>query len=352
MGVRDSLSVPQVLLVALVVAGLLTLAAVGSTSSEAFGTFNNAWDGASGVRSAAAETGATVEVATETTQYDDAGSGTVAVVLGPTEPYTDADYARMEAFLARGGTLIVAEDIGAGGNRVLDGVGAETRFDGRLVIDQRHHGPTVEMPLATNVSDAPATRGVDEVMLNHGTVLTNTTNATVLVRTSAFAAVDENSNGVVDETEPLQSYPVVAAEPVAGGTVIAVSDPSVFINTMQSRASNAALTRGLFGGADRVLLDYSRAGEQPPIRAALLWLQRTPLAVAALGALGLALVARATRADSITSVFVTNGSDRTYLDEDTLRTYLLRKNPDWDASRVSKLITGTISPDDDSESDE
>lgn len=349
----DRWSLPQLLLVALVVTGVFTIVVAGSTSSAAFGTFNGAWDGASGVRSAAADS-ATVEIATETTRYDTAGSETVAIVLAPTERYTDAEYARIRAFLARGGTLVVAEDIGDGGNRVLSGVGAETRFDGRLVVDQRHHGPTVQMPVATNVTDAPATRDVDEVMLNHGTVLTNTTDATVLVRTSTFAALDGNGNGVVDDDESLRSYPVVAAEPVGGGTVIAVSDPSVFINAMQSRASNAALARGLFGDADRILLDYSHAGAQPPVRAALLWLRRTPLAAAALGVLGLGVVARLTGgADGAAEATgQTDEIDKTAVDEQSVRSYVAREHPDWDTARVRRLIVETISADDNGERDE
>jgi hypothetical protein len=331
------LSKPQVLLVVLVLVGLLTLVAAGSTSSQAFGVFNGGWDGSSNVRSAVVDTGADVEVTTETTRYDEAGPGTVAVVLAPTEPYTEAERARVRAFLDRGGTLVVAEDVGSGGNRLLSALGAEMRFDGRVVADQRHHGPSVDMPLATNVSESPYTRGVDGVMLNRGTVLTATRNATVVVRTSEFAYLDRDVDGEVDDNETLGTYPVVGVESVGGGTVVAVSDPSVFINAMQSRASNAAFLTGLVGDADRVLLDYSHTGSQPPVRAAVLWLQRTPVALTALGMVGIVSVTLVARTGLS---LPTSGrhEEQTAVDERSLSAYLRAEHPEWDETRIARVV--------------
>jgi hypothetical protein len=343
----DDVSVPQALLVTLVVVGLLTLAFAGSTSSQAFGTFNGAWDGSSSVRTAVADTGTAAEIVTETTAYDDAGPGTVAIVLAPTEPYSETDRARIRAFLERGGTVVVAEDVGTGGNRLLSALGTEMRFDGRIVADQRHHGPTVDMPLATNVSDSPYTAGVEGVMLNRGTVLTNTANATVVVRTSEFAYLDRDVDGEVDDNETLQTYPVAGVEAVGGGTVIAVSDPSVFINAMQSRASNAAFLDGLVGDADGVLLDYSHTGSQPPVRAALLWLQRTPVALALLGVAGVVLVTRVVRTGIPTAPWVRR--DDTALDVDvdvddrSLAAYVRDAHPEWDDSAVERMVAALSS---------
>jgi hypothetical protein len=286
---RDSISLPQVLLVVLVVVGVLTVVVAGSTSSQPFGTFNAAWDGSSGVRAAASDAGGNVDVLTETTPYAEAGADATAIVLAPTERYSSADAERLRGFLDRGGTIVVAEDVGDGGNRLLARLGADVRFDGRIVVDQRHHGPTVEMPLATNVSASSYTTDVDSVMLNRGTVLTNTADATVFVHTSAFAFLDADGDRTLDRNESLGTYPVAAAESVGGGTVVAVSDPSVFINAMQDRASNAAFVRAL-ADTEEVLIDHSHTGAQPPVRVALLWLRRTPGALAVVGVVGLTVV--------------------------------------------------------------
>jgi hypothetical protein len=299
------------------------------------------------------DTGGTVEVLTETTPYAAAGTGTTAIVLAPEERYSQTEVERIRGFAERGGIVVVAEDFGAGGDRLLTRLDVEIRFDGRLVADQRYHGPTTEMPRATNVSDSPYTTGVDEVMLNRGTVLTNTTNATVFVRTSEFSYLDADGNGAIDD-EPLRSYPVAAAESLGSGTVIAVSDPSVFINAMQERASNAMFLQALIDGGDRVLLDYSHAGSQPPLRAALIWLRRTPVALALVGLLGTALVARVARhGASLPFVGSADGdATRTPVDEQSLRAYLRLEHPDVDPARARKLIADVITDEKDKRGDE
>jgi hypothetical protein len=227
------------------------------------------------------------------------------------------------------------------------------RFDGRLVADQRHRGPTPEMPVATNVTRSQYTNGVESVMLNHGTVLTNTTEDTVLVRTSGFAYLDENGDGAIGNAT-LQQYPVVAAEPVGSGVVIAVSDPSIFINTMQERESNAAFVRGLVGDADRVFLDYSHTSAQPPVHAALLWLRRTPVALTAFGTIGLALVAWGGRRGlpvNLPFADPPKKRQRTAVDEQSLLAYVKYEHPEWLPGHARQVIKGIITDDSDSERD-
>jgi hypothetical protein len=347
---------PQLLLFVLLVVGLITILVAGATSSSAFSTFNPGWDGASGVRSAAAETGASVDVLTDTAPYAEADRATVVFILAPVESYSPRDRDELRAFLRRGGTIIVAEDFGDGGNSMLASLGATVRFDGRLVADQRRHGPGIDMPVAPNVTASPYTGGVDALMLNRGTVLTNTTDATILVRTSEFAYLDQDIDGNIDGA-PLRQYPVVAAESIGDGTVIAVSDPSVFINSMQRRASNAAFVRGLVGSADRVLLDYSRAGGQPPIQSALLWVRRTPSALAGIGLGCTAVIAYLSRTGL--SVFVsrtgppsTEPRERTRVDEASVLAYLRREHPEWSPERIRRVIPDVMSDGEDSRKDE
>ncbi|RDI69688.1 DUF4350 domain-containing protein [Halopelagius longus] len=287
---RPDVDTPRALLVALVAVCAVSLLFAGTMSSAAFGAFNAGWDGSSTVRDTAKEAGATPTVALETTAYAEADpSETVAFVVAPDDEYTDAEAERLRTFVEEGGTLVVAEDYGTVGNDLLADIGAETRFDGRTVRDLRHHGPTTAMPEATNVSDAETTDGVESIMLNYGTVLTGA-NGTVLVRTSSYAYLDTDDDGEADEGEPFRSYPVVAAEEVGSGRVVAVSDPSLFINTMQKRADNPRLVSGLVGDRETVLLDYSHSESQPPIRVALIHLRDSSAAQVGLGLFGLLVV--------------------------------------------------------------
>lgn len=291
MRLDDFLS-PRALLAALVAVCLLTLVVAGATSTSAFGAFNSQWDGASSVRAAAETTGAEPTVALETTAYaEQEPNETVAFVIAPSETYTDAELSRMRQFVQAGGTLVVAEDFTPRGDELLAGVGADARFDGRLVRDMRYHGPTTAMPTATNVSEQFSATGVNSVMLNHGTVVDvpNESNATTLISTSEYSYLDVNDNGQPDDGEPFRSYPVVVAENVGEGRVVTVSDPSVFINAMQDRADNRAFTEQLVSGHDTVVLDYSHADSQPPIRSALILLRGSPLVQVGVGLVGLFL---------------------------------------------------------------
>ncbi|WP_161569997.1 DUF4350 domain-containing protein [Salinigranum halophilum] len=304
---------PRVVLSMLVLAVLLTLVIAGSTTTEAFGTYNPGWEGSTTIRELGASTGASVEIITETTPYTQAQPGsTVIIAIAPSDQYDDQDLARIRSFVRAGGMLVVAEDVGGGGNRLLSGVGAETRFDNKIVRDLRFHGPTAEMPLATEVSPDPLTRNVETVMLNNGTTLVTenetgsliplgssnaTRDASVLISTSSYSVVDSDGDGDLDD-ERLQSYPVMAVETVGNGRVVAVSDASLFINSMQDEASNQALVSAILTGHERILLDYSHAEEQPPVWMALQWLRQTPEAVALsslLGLLALELLVRRTR---------------------------------------------------------
>jgi hypothetical protein len=286
----DDLLSPRALLVALVGVCLLALVVAGATSSSAFGAFNAQWDGSSSVRSAAETTDAQPTIILETTAYSEYDpNGTVAFVIAPSEPYTSAELARMRQFVQAGGTLIVAEDFEPQGDELLSGVGADARFDGRLVRDMRYHGPTTAMPTATNVSERFSATGVGSVMLNHGTVVSvpNESNATTLVATSEYSYLDVNDDGQPNDGEPFRSYPVVVAEDVGEGRVLAVSDPSIFINAMQERADNRAFTERVVRGYDTVVLDYSHADSQPPIRSAFILLRGSPLVQVGVGLVGL-----------------------------------------------------------------
>lgn len=286
---RTDLLSPTALLVGLVVVCLLALVVVGTTSSAAFGIFNSQWDGSSSIQSATESAGADSTVLLDTTDYDDRPpSQTVAFLIAPTQLYTEAELGRLREFVRDGGTLVIAEDYGTTGNTVLEGVGAESRFDGQMVRDMRYHGPTTAMPIATNVSDN-FTTDADSVMLNYGTVV-NETNGTTLVATSEFSYLTTTGTNQSNENHPFRSYPVVVSESIGNGTVIAVSDPSIFINAMQDRADNRAFTEELVTGHESVILDYSHADTQPPIRSALIRVRNSPAAQAGIGLAGLLLV--------------------------------------------------------------
>jgi len=353
---------PRTLLAVLAVAVVLATAVGASTSGAAFSAYNPAWDGASDLRGVATDAGAEVDLIRNTSAYDGADpNDTVAVVLSPDRPYTPGEYARLRSFVRAGGTILVAEDFGPGGNGLLEALNASARFDGGPLRDERNYYRAPALPEAGNVSDHPLTDGVETLTLNYGTPV-EPGNATVLVRTSEYGYVDRNRNEDLDDSETLRSYPVATVEPVGEGRVVAVGDPSLLINAMIDREGNRAFATNVLGSRERVLLDYSHTARIPPLSLALLVLRETPLAGALLGAVGIGAIGLWVRGDvdalregarnaagrAGVPGFDAAASDRDRgpgLSASELRAYLAERHPEWEDERVERVIRGVLGAD-------
>lgn len=297
---RAQLDWPQVVLLALAVVLVLSLLVAASTSTSAFGSYNSAWDGATDLRGMATDSGADARVVTNVSAYPTTdANGTVAVVLAPQEPYTDAETARLRTFIENGGTLVVAEDFGEPGSALLADLGTSMRVTGASLRDERYYYQGPALPEARNTSAELEQAGVESITLNHpSTLRAGAGEAEVLVLSSEYAYVDQNRNEELDENETLTAQPIVARESIGAGQVIAVSDPSLFLNAMLERQDNTAFVEWLFTDSEVVLLDYSHAGGQPPLIALLMWLRGSPPVQVTLGLLGIGGVLVWQRRDS------------------------------------------------------
>jgi hypothetical protein len=346
---------PRALLVSLLAVLIIAVVVAASTSGAAFGTYNPAWDGAAELRGAADGLGVENEIALNTTQYETvAANETVALVLSPDSPYTDREAAQVRRFVAAGGTLVIAEDFGSHSNALLAAIGATARFDGAITRDERYTYQSPAMPLARNVSNHTLTTGVSRLTLNHATVI-EPNEAQPVVTTSGFAYLDRNRNEELDDNESLGAYPVVTVEAIGQGEVVAVSDPSLFINAMADRSGNRAFILNAFGAGEQVLLDYSHAAQLPPLALALTLVRGSPaLQVLVVGGLvSLAAVwgqgrlgARLRRSDR--DAVATSGGPS----PDALTTYLTRQHPDWEESQVRRVVEGHLTGRDELHEDE
>ena len=356
-------STPRLVLYALAVAVGLGLVVAASTTGAAFGAYNLEWDGTSDVRELADQR-TDSQVLLDTAPYDRGdANGSVAVVLSPTEPYGPNDTRRVREFVDAGGTLVVADDFGPHSNVLLDGVGASARVNGTQLRDERHYYRAPSLPVATNVSETRYTDGVEQITLNKGTAI-DAGNATVVAATSRFAYLDRNGTGNLSAGDELGTYPVVTAESVGEGRVVAVGDPSLFINAMLSQPDNAAFVTAIFDAHDRALLDYSHAGEQPPLAvASLIFSSSTPLqlGVGAVGIgavwgrawLGGGLVGAARRPLSsvlppewrrrLPTCLSGTRSDDGPVDEEAILAALRERYPEWDESRLRHVMTDVLS---------
>lgn len=268
---------------------LLSLVYAASTSSVAFSSYNGNWEGASGLERSATEVGATPEIALDVDEYESVGAdGTLALVLSPEQSYTEAELEKLREFVESGGTLVVAEDFGPNGNRVLAGVGADARFDGRLVRDERSYARSPSMPVVSPVGNTSLVSG--ELVFNYGTAVVPN-GATVVAATSDLSYLDSDGDQSLDGDEPVRSYPAVTVETVGEGTVVTLGDPSLVINSMQTYPGNAAFVDELFSRHDTIVLDQSHAGSVPPLGRALVLVRDFPALQVALGLAAVVLLA-------------------------------------------------------------
>lgn len=334
-------ALPQYVLAFVVVVAAAGLLWAGSTSTAAFGGYNPTWDGSQDARVLADER-ADVEVLQSTAGYDELDpEASTAVVLSPTASYDESSIERIRAFVRAGGTLVVAGDFGEGANALLAGVGAESRVDGAALRDERFHGATPAMPIATNVSESPYTDGVDRVALNYPSFVVPGEDATTVVASSPYSYVDANENEALDDNETLASRPVVVTEAVGDGTVVVASDPSLFINTMLDDADNRALAANLFE-TETVAFDYSHAAGLPPLSALVLWLRDAALAQLAVAAAIVAGAAASMRGwrpiAALRERFGRDdGTGGVGLSEREVVAFVRDRHPEWSRERVERL---------------
>jgi hypothetical protein len=334
---------PRVLLIGLVVAIVVAVGFAGSTSSASFSTYNSDWSGSSALQEHARAAGSEVVHARTVSDYDSVQPNrSVAMILSPERAYSPEATARIDRFVRRGGTLVVAGDFGQHANPLLASIGASATVAGIPVRDERHNYRSASLPVAINVSNASMVRNVSNLVLNYGSVV-RPGDATVLVNTSEFAYLDRNRNQRLDATEGLGTRPVATVESVGAGRVVVVSDPSVFTNAMLERPGNRQFVETLTRSHETVLIDYSHSVSRlPPLAVGVLIVRDSlPLQVG-LGVLGLAAIAVVARFRPLHAV--SDRFDRTpdyepiSLSVEEVLTAVERRYGELDEARVRRVV--------------
>lgn len=342
------LTYPRVLLMGLVVTLLITSLVGLSTSSTAFGSYNPTWEGTSDLRKLATSPGSTTEIEQSTASYQQKDpTTTTALILSPTEPYSTRDADRIDQFLARGGTVLLAADFNGTANGLLGQLNVTARFDGRLVRDERVYYRSPAFPVAEPVTNDTLVRSVSRLTLNHGTAITPGPNSTVLVNTSGYAYFDSNRNGGLDDSETLRQRPVVVQESYGNGTLILVSDPSVFINAMLDVPDNEQFARNVITRNEVVVFDYSHRRGIPWAVALVLTVAETPLLQFAVVAVLLGVAGALWYPERVTTVWQSMDSESVKAEPELTQAEITERitarHPDWDDSRVDRVATGIMS---------
>ncbi len=215
----------RTLALACVVVGVLTFAFARSAAAAPFDPNGTDWEGCQRlVEIAREELGPTRVIVSDEIDYERLGPSDGLLLLHPEGSY---DLDELSAFMRGGGRVALIDDFGDG-DRLLE------RFRivrGAAPIDPLHmlHG-NPQLPIASPASGHPIVADVAQVVLNHPTTVRHAELSSLLrvPRIGGDAGPD-----------------VALAGQVGEGRLVAVGDPSVFINSMMRFPGNRALAKNL-----------------------------------------------------------------------------------------------------------
>jgi hypothetical protein len=166
------------------------------------------------------------------------------LILVPYLDFAPAELEGLRAFVDGGGTLVLADDYGYG-NEVLEYLGLGVRFSGQVLLDPLFNYKNGWLPKVTHLASSSITTDTESLIFNHATCLTDVEEDDILASSSSFSFLDLNGNQVWDEDELAGPLPVISRHSLGSGQLILISDPSVFINSMDEVGSNRVLVQNI-----------------------------------------------------------------------------------------------------------
>jgi hypothetical protein len=169
-----------------------------------------------------------------------------ALIVIPYAQFTETELDNLRQYVSLGGTLIILDDYGYG-NQILSHVGLSMRFTDKPLLDPLFNYKNKWFPRITDFVQTPIAENVTSIVLNYASSLTNTSDTTVVAWSSQFSFLDLNGNSVWDTGEPTGPQPVAAFAKVGQGYAVAVSDPSILINSMINMDDNLNFIKNIIG---------------------------------------------------------------------------------------------------------
>jgi len=179
------------------------------------------------------------------------------LILVPYLEFTPAELGELNSFVTKGGTLVLADDYGYG-NQILEYLGLKARFSGHILLDPLFSYKSKWLPRISHLASSSVTDNTDSLILNHATCLIDVEASDVLALSSSFSFLDLNGNQAWDGGEPTGPLPVISYHNLGSGKIILISDPSIFINSMETIESNYTLIQNIAAiTTSELLIDQS-----------------------------------------------------------------------------------------------
>ncbi len=179
------------------------------------------------------------------------------VILVPYMNFNAEELAELKSFVTGGGRLVMADDYGFG-NQVLEYLGLTARFSGQPMLDPLHCYKNRRLPVIYQLKKDSLTADVSSLTLNHATCLEDVAEKDVLAVSSSFSFLDSDEDEKWDRGEKNGPLPVMSKHALGQGTVVLISDPSIFINSMEGMDGNHQLLVNLVKSSnEQVVIDQS-----------------------------------------------------------------------------------------------
>ena len=171
------------------------------------------------------------------------------VFVFPSRPIDENQAEVLEAFLKRGGTLILLDEYGYS-NGFLHSIGSEIKVTSNLLRDPLYKWRSSEFPCAWINFEGK----IFKIYLNYASTL-YAGKAKVLGVSSYFSFSDKDLDGSHDAGEPAGRMCIAASYRYERGLLIIFSDSSIFLNSMLDLGENRLLLEDLIRDREPYILE-------------------------------------------------------------------------------------------------
>lgn len=236
-----------------------------SENAADFSTFNSDWNGGVQIRKFVSENHNAISIPARYDLPSFEPGKTALVVLGPKGNFSEKDIELIKKFVADGGLLILADDFGSG-NELLNRFTTSVSFSNMLLVDDVSFWKNSTFPVVST-----GIENVSNITLNYPASLVITDKSVkVLAYSGRFSFLTKTDF----KNEHAGPYPVIADIPFGQGKIVAIADPSIFINSMLQFQDNKFLLGKLVENRTTVLFDDT--GRIPPIPAVSYMIRTNP----------------------------------------------------------------------------
>ena len=198
-----------------------------SANNLEFSRYNNGWNGTS-VFFSNLDRHHSFEVS-DPEQLAAYHENATLLIIAPYRQPTAPEIAAYRSFLNNGNTIVLADDFGTG-NAIVRGIGSRISIiPGNLSSVDRLFADPYSVVVYRTSNETPVT-SVTRLVLNRPAPLEG---GDTLMATSIMSWIDDNGDKKINTNELLGKFTVMAAEKIGRGRLVVLSDPSVFVNTMQ-----------------------------------------------------------------------------------------------------------------------